>query len=188
MEREAVTQQNDYAISKWVNEVQCRNFMDRYGSDIVRVRLFNAYGPGEHYHAYRSVVCLFAYRALHGIPFDVYRDYHRVFMYIDDLIPTFANVHERGVTGEVYNIGGVEYRSVEELAALVLRETGAPESLIQWQSTDAHNRKNKRPDVSKAAAALGHNPTVTLEEGIPRTVAWLRGVYGISNPGVDLAA
>ena len=144
--------------------------------------------PGEHYHAYRSVVCLFAYRALHGIPFDVYRDYHRVFMYIDDLIPTFANVHERGVTGEVYNIGGVEYRSVEELAALVLRETGAPESLIQWQSTDAHNRKNKRPDVSKAAAALGHNPTVTLEEGIPRTVAWLRGVYGISNPGVDLAA
>lgn len=179
MEREAVTQQNDYAITKWVNEVQCMNFADRYGSDIVRVRLFNAYGPGERYHAYRSVVCLFCHRALHGLPFDVYRGYHRVFMYVDDLIPTFANVMDRGIAGEVYNIGGVEYRSVEELAEIVLRETGASPSLVSWRSLDEHNRKNKRPDISKAARWLGHKPSITLEQGIPATLEWMRGVEAL---------
>lgn len=178
MDREAVTQPNDYAVTKWVNEIQCVNFRARYGSDIVRVRLFNAYGPGEHYHAYRSVVALFCYRALHGIPFDVYEGYHRVFMYVGDLITTFAGVHEKGEAGEVYNIGGREYRSVEDLAALVLEETGASPDLVNLQSVDAHNRKNKRPDISKAERELGHNPTLTLEEGIPDTVRWMREVYG----------
>lgn len=176
-DREPIRQQNDYAVTKWVNEVQCLNFAERYGNQIVRVRLFNAYGPGERYHAYRSVVCLFAYRALHGIPFDVYEGYHRVFMYVDDLIPTLANAHERGRPGEVYNIGGTEYRSVEELAELVIRETGASPDLIRLQPLDAHNRRNKRPDNSRAVAELGHAPSVTLEEGIPRTLEWLRAAY-----------
>ena len=178
MEREPVTQPNDYAITKWVNEVQCMNFRERYGSDIVRVRLFNAYGPGEHYHAYRSVVALFTYRALHGIPFDVFQGYHRVFMYVDDLIPTLARAHSHGKAGEVYNIGGTEYRNIEELAALILEETGADPGLVKLHPVDAHNRKNKRPDITKAAAELAHAPAVTLEEGIPKTVAWMRKVYG----------
>lgn len=180
MDREPVTQPNDYAITKWVNEVQARNFAARYGNDIVTARLFNAYGPGEHYHAYRSVVCLFVYRALMGLPFDVYKGYHRVFMYIDDLIPTLASAGTMGEGGQVYNIGGVEYRSVEDLAALVLEETGADDGLVQMKQTDHHNRKNKRPAIKRAVERLGHDPTVTLEEGIPKTVEWMRGLYGQS--------
>ncbi len=90
----SIIQQNDYAVTKWVNEIQCMNFEKRFGSEIVRLRFFNAYGPGEYYHNYRSVVCLFCYRALFGIPYTVYKNYHRVFMYIDDFIPTLANVME----------------------------------------------------------------------------------------------
>src|SRR5829696_2999179 len=87
----SIIQHNDYATTKWVNEVQIMNFEKRYQSPIVRLRFFNAYGPGEHYHKYRSVVCLFCYRALHDQPYTVYRGYKRVFMYIDDFIPTLAN-------------------------------------------------------------------------------------------------
>src|SRR5688572_6351616 len=54
----ALFQQNDYAVTKWVNEQQIVNFEKRWEIEAVRCRFFNAYGPGEHYHHYRSVVCL----------------------------------------------------------------------------------------------------------------------------------
>ncbi len=170
---------NDYAMSKWVNEQQIMNFEQRYGNPVVRLRFFNAYGPGEHYHDYRSVVCLFCYRALHGLSFDVYQNYHRVFMFIDDFIPTLANVADHFVAGSVYNIGGAEYRSVEELAAIVLHATGADPKLITYLDEDQHNVVSKRPDISLARAELGHAPKVTLEEGVPKTLDWMRGVYGL---------
>jgi dTDP-glucose 4,6-dehydratase len=157
------------------------NFQERYDNQIVRVRLFNAYGPGEWYHPYRSVVCLFCYRALHNLPFDVYRGYSRVFMYIDDLIPTLANITDYFVRGSVYNIGGTEYRSVEELADLVVRETGFT-GTVNYKLADAHNRKSKRPHIDFAINNLSHNPTITLEQGVPRTIEWMREVYRLPMP------
>lgn len=177
----SIIQQNDYATTKWVNEIQIMNFEKRLGNECLRLRFFNAYGPGEYYHNYRSVVCLFAYRALHGLPYQVYEGYHRVFMYIDDFIPTLANACDKFAPGEVYNIGGEEYRSVHELSDLVLRLVGSDDHLVTYLPEDKHNVLNKRPDITKAKAALGHNPATTLEEGVPRTVAWMKQVYGVKD-------
>jgi dTDP-glucose 4,6-dehydratase len=176
--QQSIIQHNDYATTKWVNEIQIMNFEKRYGSPIVRLRFFNAYGPGEYYHHYRSVVCLFCYRALAGLPYTVYRGYKRVFMYIDDFIPTLANVCERFEPGGVYNIGGSEFTSVAHASKLILDCLGKDDSLVEYLPEDVHNVQNKRPDISRAAAAFGHDPKVTLEQGIPRTVEWMRSVYG----------
>jgi dTDP-glucose 4,6-dehydratase len=178
--QESVIQQNDYAVTKWVNEIQIMNFERRYGNECVRLRFFNAYGPGEYYHNYRSVVCLFVYRALHGLPYTVYKDYWRVFMYIDDFIPTLANVVDNFKAGEVYNIGGTEFRSVEELSAIILRNLGLHDSLVSYLPKDAHNVQNKRPNIDKARKDFGHNPKVSLEEGVRRTIEWQRTVYATS--------
>ena len=156
------------------------NFEKRFNSPIVRLRFFNAYGPGEYYHNYRSVVCLFAYRALLGIPYDVYMGYHRVFMYIDDFIPTLSNVVNNFVAGEVYNIGGDEFRSVKDMSDLILKTLGMNDKLVNYLPEDKHNVVNKQPDISKAQKAFGHNPTITLEQGIPLTVNWMREVYAKS--------
>ena len=173
----SMSQLNDYAITKWVNELQCMNFEKRFGSEIVRCRFFNAYGPGEYYTDYRSVVCLFCYRALHDLPYQVYKNYNRVFMYIDDFIPTLANVADKFIPGELYNIGGQEYRGVEDLSRLVLDCLRLDDSRVTYLPQDAHNVKNKRPDITKARQVLGHNPGVTLEDGIPRTIEWMRKIY-----------
>jgi dTDP-glucose 4,6-dehydratase len=173
-------QKNDYAISKWVNELQCRNFRERYGNQIMTLRFFNAYGPGEYYTNYRSVVCLFCYRALHDIRYTVYDGYHRVFMYINDFIPTLANACERFIDGEVVNIGGTEYRSVKELSDIILKHLGKDDSIVDYQSSDKHNVTNKRPDISKAVALLGHNPSVTLEEGVVSTLEWMKFAYAVN--------
>ncbi len=173
----SIIQHNDYAVTKWVNEIQVMNFEKRFGNPVVRLRFFNAYGPGEFYHNYRSVVCLFAYRALHRLPYDVYMGYHRVFMYIDDFIPTLSNVVENFEPGEVYNIGGSEFRSVKEMSDIILQEVGIDDSLVHYLPEDKHNVVNKRPDIEKAREAFGHDPQITLEAGIPRTVDWMKKVY-----------
>jgi dTDP-glucose 4,6-dehydratase len=113
------------------------------------------------------------------MPYQVYEGYHRVFMYIDDFIPTLSNVVDNFVPGEVYNIGGEEFRSVRELSDLILNHLELDASLVEYLPEDKHNVLNKRPDIKKAKAAFGHNPKTKLEEGVPKTIEWMKSVYGI---------
>lgn len=176
---------NEYALSKWMQEQQVFVAAKNEGLQAVVLRFFNAYGPGEHYNDYRSVVCLFCHRLMHGMPITVYKNYHRVFMYVDDWARTVANVAERfdnlpkgnrpsGVP--VYNIGGSEYRSVEELVDVILKVNGPSKSVITRLEKEKANVTNKRPDISLAQRDLGHELTVNLEEGVWKTLQWMRNV------------
>ena len=98
-------------------------------------------------------------------------------MYIDNFIPTLSNIAERFIPGEVYNIGGVEFRSVRELSDLILSYLGRDDHLVEYLPEDKHNVLNKRPDIEKAKSVLGHNPQMTLEEGVPKTIEWMKTVY-----------
>jgi dTDP-glucose 4,6-dehydratase len=169
---------NEYALSKWTNEQQISNFQRRYGLESTRLRFFNAYGPGEEPHPYRSVVALFCRRALRGEPLPVYEGYRRAFMYIEDFIPTLANVCETDCRHDVYNIGGSDYRSVMELAQIVLDVTRS-ESIIEPIPEDLHNVRSKRPDISRAREEFDHDPQTTLEDGIPETIAWLQHAMAV---------
>ena len=57
---------NEYALSKWTGERQCLAHSQRFGTEVTRLRFFNAYGPGEAFHPFRSVVALFCHKALNG--------------------------------------------------------------------------------------------------------------------------
>lgn len=165
---------NDYAISKWVNEQQILNFQDRHSSDIVRCRFFNVYGPGEKYNSYRSVIALFTHRAINDIPYTVYQNHHRDFIYIDDFINTFANVSENFKSGEVYNIGGLEYVSIKELSDSILSILDKNDDLVVYKTFDEHNVTNKMPNLEKAKNDLNHNPSTPLYEGLKKTIEWLK--------------
>ena len=179
LDERPVMQPNDYAISKWVNETQCVNAAKRHGSRIMRLRFFNVYGPGELYSPYRSVVCQFCYRALRGEPYTVYRGYTRSYIYIDDFIPTLANASERFTPSAVINIAGHEQRTVEELSGIVQRYLGLGGALVASRDIDPANVVTKRADITRARALLGHNPRVTLEQGVPATIDWMRDVYHV---------
>ena len=168
---------NDYAISKLVNEGQIVNAQKQWGSEIMTLRFFNAYGPGEFYHSYRSVVCLFAYRALKGLPYTVYEGYHRVFQYIDDLVATLARCATRFEPGLIANVGGVEYCSVHELHDLIQRCVPDSTSQVTFLPEEKHNVVSKRPALGRARIYLGHDPVVKLEEGVVKTLDWMRRTY-----------
>jgi dTDP-glucose 4,6-dehydratase len=174
-----IVQHNDYATSKWVNEVQIMNFEKRFSIEAMRLRFFNVYGPGEQYHRYRSVVCLFSYRALHNEPFTVYKGYQRDLTFIHDFTQTLANACEAFTPGEVYNIGGRESISIELLSEMILEQAGKSTDLVSYVSEDEHNVRSKRPDISKAMRDLGHDPQVKLEDGIRQTITWMRSEYDV---------
>lgn len=169
-----IKQMNDYAMSKWVNEMQINNSRIQHGTESVVVRLFNTYGPGETYHPYRSVNAKFCYHALHGLPVTVYRGHIRTSTYLEDTCTTLANIVDNFIPGETYNIGGAELHDIETLVDIVWNETGADRSLITYAESEILTTKVKRVDVSKAVRDLKHQNTVSLEEGVKRTINWMK--------------
>lgn len=182
MDKFEIKQMNDYAMSKWVNEMQVANSAAQFGTRSVRVRLFNTYGPGEYFSPYRSVICLFCYRVLHDIPIDVYTGYKRTSTFITDMARTLGNIHEHFRAGEVYNIGGEDFHTIEEVADLVVRLAGKEkdrEKLIRFKGDEILTTRTKAVDCSKARRDLDHKSTVSLEDGVRQTIAWMRKVYEI---------
>lgn len=169
-----IKQMNDYAMSKWVNEMQINNSRIQHNTESVVVRLFNTYGPGETYHPYRSVNSRFCHHALNGLPITVYRGHMRTSTYLEDTCNTLANIVGNFKPGEAYNIGGSDYHDIETLADIIWRETGADRSLITYADSEVLTTKMKRVDVSKAIRDLGHQNTVSLEDGISRTINWMK--------------
>jgi dTDP-glucose 4,6-dehydratase len=179
MDMHEVKQFNDYAMSKWVNEMQIRNSAAQYNTESVVVRLFNTYGPGEYYSPYRSVNCRFLYCALKGLPWIVFRGHSRTSTYLLDTVRTLSRIVQNFRAGETYNIGGDQEHTIEELSDTILRVTGASPALVEYRDAEILTTKHKRMDASKAIRDLGHTNSYSLEEGIRLTAAWMRGAYGI---------
>lgn len=179
MDKVEIKQLNDYAMTKWVGEMQVLNSATMYSTETVRVRLFNIYGPGEYYSSYRSVICLFIYRALHDIPYTVYLNHHRCSTYITDAVWTLANIVDNFKPGEVYNIGGGEYHDIKTLSDMILGYLGKDDSLVTYKEAEKFTTQDKKTDVTKAIRDLKHAPKVPLSEGIPKTIEWMKSVYKI---------
>src|SRR5687768_16851703 len=150
MDEHEIKQLNDYAMSKWVNEMQIRNSAEQYKTGSVVVRLFSTYGPGEYYSPYRSVNCRFLYCALTGLPWVVHRGHARTSTYVDDAIRTLANIVDNFKPGETYYIAGDAEHTIEELSETILRITGARAKLVQYRDSEILTTKKKRVDTSKS--------------------------------------
>ena len=179
MDEKPIKQMNDYAISKWVNEMQIKNSELMFGTETVRVRLFNTYGPGEYFSSYRSVICMFCYKALHNMPYTVYTGHHRTNTYIDDCVNALANICTNFKAGEVYNIASSEYYDIKTISDYVLKAAGKTDKLVVYKEFETQTTLDKKVDNAKSVADLGMRTTVGLEEGIARNIAWMKEIYNV---------
>ena len=177
MEKTPIKQMNDYAIAKWVNELQILNSASMFGTETVRVRLFNVYGPGEHFTPYRGFVPKFIFKALHDEPYTVFLGHKRTLEYVEDICRSLANIIDDFRPGEVYNLGGDEQYEVKHVSDLILRCLGKDDSKVTYKDAEPFTTKVKTPDSSKAKRDLGFKLTVPLEEGVQRTADWFKRLY-----------
>jgi dTDP-glucose 4,6-dehydratase len=161
-------QMNDYAITKWAGELMCVNSTRMFGTETVRVRPVNCYGPGEHYTPYRGFIPKFIYHALYNKPYFVYKGHRRIIDYVEDSCRTFANIVDNFIPGEVYNVGGrPEWeKEIKEYSDIILRTVGRDDSLVTYKKSEPFTTNVKQIDCSKAVRDLKHDPRVSPEEGI----------------------
>lgn len=176
-------QMNDYAVTKWAGELMCRNSSKMFGTETVSVRPVNCYGHGEHYTPYRGFIPKFIYCAIHNMPYVVYNGHKRIIDYIDDSVRTFANIVDNFIPGEVYNVAGKQEweRDIKEYSDLILKATGRDDSIVTYKEAEPFTTKIKTIDCSKAVKDLKHDPKIPPEEGIRRTVEWMKWYYRIGD-------
>lgn len=181
MDKIPIKQMNDYAMTKWVGELQCLNSATMFGTETVRLRPVNCFGIGEFYSPYRGVVPAFIYKALHDEPYTVYLGHKRIFDYVEDTCRTIANIVDNFKAGEVYNIGSKEEweHEIKYVSDLILRCLGKTDKLVTYKEAEPFTTKVKHMDFSKSRRDLKHNPKIPLEEGIPKTIEWMRKAYGL---------
>ena len=174
-------QMNDYAITKWAGELMCLNSAKMAGTETVRVRPVNCYGPHEHYSPYRGFIPKFIWHALHDKPYTVFKGHKRIIDFVEDSCRTWANIVDNFIPGEVYNVAGKPEweRDIKQYSDLILKAVGKDDSLVTYEGAEPFTTKIKTIDCSKAERDLHHNPKITPEEGIKRTVEWMRWNYHI---------
>jgi len=179
MDKIPIKEMNDYAMSKWVGELQVLNSAAMFGTETVRVRPVNAYGPHEHYSPYRGVIPTFIYKALKDDPYTVYLGHKRIFDYIEDTCCTFANIVDNFKPGEVYNVGSKEEweHDIKYVSDLILKCLGKDDSKVVYKEAEPFTTRVKHIDFTKARRDLSHDPRIPLEEGIPKTIKWIKQVY-----------
>ncbi len=176
-EHQAPAPVSPYAVSKLAGEYYCRTFTRLYGLETVSLRYFNVFGPRQSPESkYAAVVPLFIRAALRGEPLIIHGDgeQSRDFTYIDNVVQANLLACTRpNIAGEVFNIACNERHSVIEIARTVERFVGKP-IICQHTGPRAGDVRHTQASIVKAQQKLGYEPTVGFEEGMRRTVEWLR--------------
>ncbi len=151
-------------------------FFDYHRQHRLRIkvaRIFNTYGPRMHMNDNR-VVSNFIVQALKGASITIYGDgsQTRSFCYVDDLIDGFIRfmASEDGFIGPV-NLGNPNEFSIKELAEKVIEMTGT-RSKIVYHPLPADDPKQRQPDIALAQSQLAWQPTISLDQGLEKTIAY----------------
>jgi nucleoside-diphosphate-sugar epimerase len=158
------------------------NFAQQYNLPIKIARPFNNYGPGLKITD-RRVLTDFARDILAGRDIVMLSDGSpsRTFCYVADAIVGYYKVLVKGCNGEAYNIG-VEEPEIsmadlaERVASLARKLFGFNGNVVHRLSADqdylVDNPNRRCPMIAKARAELGYNPTISLDEGLKRSLLW----------------
>jgi UDP-glucose 4-epimerase len=170
-----------YATAKALDEHLCFAYHAQ-GLPVSVVRYFNAYGPRLDPRGYGSVVARFISQALAGEALTIHGDgrQSRSFTFVADTVAgtILAGTRPEAI-GQAFNIGHGQETTIAELAGQIVALTGARSTItyLPYEAAYGPNFADCRrrvPDIDKARRLLGFVPQVPLDEGLQRTIEWMR--------------
>lgn len=164
-----------YDEGKRAAEALCSDYRRSHDVEVRIARIFNTYGPGMATNDGR-VVSNFILQTLQGEPVTVYGDgsQTRSFCYRDDLIEGLVRLMALdGKEPRPVNLGNPEECSMLDLVQAVARACGR-EATVTYQPIPNDDPKQRCPDITRARELLNWSPTVSLQEGLQRTVSWFQ--------------
>jgi Nucleoside-diphosphate-sugar epimerases len=166
-----------YALQKFVGERYCRLYHDLYGLETVSLRYFNVFGPLQDPGSeYSAVIPKFINRLLAGERLTVYGDgeQSRDFTYIDNVVD--ANLLALSTAegaGKVFNIGCGERISLNQLIQKLGSIMGVSPA-VDYLAPRAGDVRDSLAAIDLARHVLGYRPSVSVDEGLRRTIAAFR--------------
>ena len=181
-EATAYDPRSPYSASKASSDHLVRAWHETYGLPVVLSNCSNNYGP---YHFPEKLIPVVILNALAGKPLPIYGDGSNIrdWLYVEDHADALLLVAIRGQTGRSYNIGGDNERSNLQLVQTICslldrlqpRGTGSYADLITFVTDRPGHDARYAIDASRIRVELGWRPSITVEEGLERTVRWYLG-------------
>ncbi|HVS11742.1 MAG TPA: dTDP-glucose 4,6-dehydratase [Planctomycetota bacterium] len=162
-----------YSASKAASDLLVRAACHTHGFPGIVTRCSNNYGPDQFPE---KLIPLMIANAAEDRPLPVYGDGMNVrdWLYVEDHCEALLTVLERGVPGEVYNIGGNNERANLQVVRLILASLEKPEGLIRFVKDRPGHDRRYAIDATKIARSLGWRPRFAFERALPLTIAWYR--------------
>jgi dTDP-glucose 4,6-dehydratase len=171
-ETDELKPRNPYSASKAGADRLAYSYWATYQVPVVITRASNNYGPNQFPE---KIIPLFITNLLDDVPVPLYGDgqNERDWLHVADHCAAVDLLIERGVSGEVYNIGGGNQVRNIDLTHRILELLGKPASLIQRVSDRLGHDRRYSLDTAKLQAA-GWRPRVSFDRGLAETVSWYR--------------
>jgi len=184
-----------YGATKYVGELYCSTFAKVYDLDTVSLRYFNVYGP--RYATFdHSAIVHFLERVLENKPPLIYGDGNQMrdYTYIDDIVDgTLLAAKKEKIFGDVFNLGSGQGIRIIDLAKKIIEISGKKlepvfAKLNEYRYTDKGipcgvtrkvgdifvDDRSYVADITKARKVLGYKPKTKLEDGIKKTLEWMK--------------
>lgn len=162
-----------YAVSKLSGEYYVRTIGELWGIETVSLRIFNAYGPGQHLPpSHPPVIPNYLKQAAGGGTLVIHNsgDQTRDFVYVEDVVQAIsAAATASDVNGKIINIGSGREITVRELANQVLDLTNG-EAEVVHNPKSSGGVKRMRADITRARELLGYEADHSLREGLEKTL------------------
>jgi len=162
-----------YSASKASSDHLVRSYFHTYYLPITISNCSNNYGP---YHFPEKLIPLVITNLLEGKKVPVYGDGLQVrdWLYVEDHCRAIDLIIHKGTLGETYCIGGASERENIWIVKKIIELLGKDESSIEYVKDRAGHDRRYAINFSKIKNELGFEPTVSLEEGLKRTVEWFK--------------
>jgi dTDP-glucose 4,6-dehydratase len=177
-EKNSLAPNSPYAASKASADLLARAYFNTYSLPVITTRCSNNYGP---YQFPEKLIPLTILNCLRGNKIPVYGNGLNIrdWLHVEDHCSAIDTIIQKGVTGEVYNIGGNNEKTnidiVKTIISIIsekLPDSHISESLISYVEDRKGHDRRYAIDSSKLQKELGWRPAVSFEEGIRKTVEW----------------
>ena len=171
-ETDELRPRNPYSASKAGADRLAYSYWATYHVPVIVTRASNNYGPNQFPE---KIIPLFITNLIEGMPVPLYGDgqNERDWLHVDDHCRGVDLLIDKGVSGEVYNIGGGNQVKNVDLTHRILELVGKPTSMITPVADRPGHDRRYSLDTAKLES-LGWKPLERFDEGLARTVRWYR--------------